>query len=117
MYNMRLIDADKFAERINASPAFPNMGQDGYFLREIVLDFLDKQPTVDIKTEVAKEIFAEIENHIRPFESAEDMHGRQAFENGDTTAMQIHQYAENLLGHFSDYIAELKNKYIGGVGE
>ena len=33
----RYIDADKLEARLNASPAFQNMGQDGYFLKEIVL--------------------------------------------------------------------------------
>jgi hypothetical protein len=44
----RYIDADKFEARINASPAFQNMGQDGFFLREIVLQILDGQPTADV---------------------------------------------------------------------
>jgi hypothetical protein len=44
----RYIDADKFAERIKASPAFSIMGQDGYFLQEVVLDLLDKRSTADV---------------------------------------------------------------------
>lgn len=39
----RYIDADKLIERINASPVFPNMGQDGYFLRDFVIDLINKQ--------------------------------------------------------------------------
>ena len=54
----RYIDADKFAERIKVSPAFPNMGFNGHFLRNIVLDLLDNAPTADVapKSEVDKDI-------------------------------------------------------------
>ena len=44
----RHIDADKFAERIKVSPAFPNMGFEGHFLRNVVLDLLDNAPTADV---------------------------------------------------------------------
>ena len=44
----RYIDADKFKARINASPAFQNMGQDGFFLKELILNILDGQPTADV---------------------------------------------------------------------
>ena len=45
---MRYIDADKFAERLRVSPAFPNMGMDGHFLRDVVLNMLDNTPTADV---------------------------------------------------------------------
>lgn len=44
----RYIDADKLIERVNASCAFPNMGQDGYFLRDCIIDIISKQPTADV---------------------------------------------------------------------
>lgn len=44
----RFIDADKFIERLNASPAFPNMGMDGYFLLGVVEDLLKSFPTADV---------------------------------------------------------------------
>ena len=44
----RYIDADKFAERIKASPIFPNMGQDGYFIQEFVLDLIDRTADADV---------------------------------------------------------------------
>ena len=44
----RYIDLDKAIERIESSPAFPNMGMDGYFLRDVVCDLLKKQPTDDV---------------------------------------------------------------------
>ena len=59
----RYIDADKFIERLKASPAFPNMGMDGYFLLDVVENLLKKFPTADVapKSEVAREIFEEID--------------------------------------------------------
>ena len=44
----RYIDLDKAIERIEGSPAFPNMGMDGYFLRDVVCDLLKKQPAADV---------------------------------------------------------------------
>jgi len=44
----RYIDLDKAIERLNFSPAFPNMGTDGYFLLGVVEDLLKKQPTADV---------------------------------------------------------------------
>ena len=44
----RYIDKEKFKERIQASPVFPNMGQDGYFVREFITDLIDRQPTADV---------------------------------------------------------------------
>ena len=44
----RYIDLDKAIERLNASPAFPNMGMDGYFLLGVVKNLLEKQPTAAV---------------------------------------------------------------------
>ena len=44
---MPYIDLNKALERLNASPAFPNMGADGYFLLGVVEDLLKNLPTVD----------------------------------------------------------------------
>ena len=44
----RYIDAEKLEARLNASPAFQNMGQDGFFLKEVVLNILDGQRTADV---------------------------------------------------------------------
>lgn len=44
----RYIDLDKAIERLNASPAFPDMGMDGYFLLGVVKNLLEKQPTADV---------------------------------------------------------------------
>ena len=52
----RYIDADNFKLRIKASPAFPNIGMDGYFLLDVVIDLLNNMPTADVtpKSEVDK---------------------------------------------------------------
>ena len=50
----RYIDADKFAERIKASPAFSNMGQDGLFLQDVVLEILKKFPAVKSTADVVE---------------------------------------------------------------
>jgi hypothetical protein len=44
----RYIDADKFAERIELSPAFKNMAFEGDLLQRVVLDLLDNAPTADV---------------------------------------------------------------------
>ena len=44
----RYIDADMFIERIEASPAFPNMGMDGEFLREVVINLINNAPASDV---------------------------------------------------------------------
>lgn len=51
----RYIDADKFTERIKASPAFRNI-YDGLLLQRVVIDLLNNIPTVDVvpKSEVEK---------------------------------------------------------------
>jgi hypothetical protein len=67
---MRYIDADKFIERLKASPAFPNMGMDGYFLLDVVENLLKKFPPADVapKSEVAREVIEFIENEIKAME-------------------------------------------------
>lgn len=88
---MRLIDADK-----------ADVEQIGCFYGaecrlEDVQEWLDEQPTVDIKTEVAREIFAEIEKKKI---NIKDHTGKM----GDVVMLKD--------------ITELKNKYTKeGVGE
>lgn len=55
---MRLIDADKFAEDIC------NLSSIDEHSANAVIFLLHEQSTVDIKTEVAREIFAEIESLV-----------------------------------------------------
>ena len=44
----RYIDADKLIERIEASPSFQNFGMDGYFLRDLVINLINRQPMVEL---------------------------------------------------------------------
>lgn len=44
----RYIDADKLVARINASPVFSNMGTDGFFIRECVLNLIDCLSAADV---------------------------------------------------------------------
>lgn len=64
----RYIDRDKLKARLNASPAFQNMGQDGIFLKEVVLNIIDGQPTAD---------------------AVEVRHGHWVKQKPDTEAMKI----------------------------
>ena len=61
----RYIDADKFTERIKASPAFRNV-DDGLLLQRVVIDILNNMPTADVapKSEVAKEVLLELKKQI-----------------------------------------------------
>lgn len=74
-------------------------------------------PTVSkmeqVRYEVVREIFEEIERHLNPYQIQEDIYTRRAHENGDMCDYQIHQYAEHVISHTLDYFAELKKKYIG----
>ena len=100
----RYIDVDKAIARIEASPAFPNFGQDGYFLREVILNILDGQPTAYVapRAEVVREIFGEIEkatnNHIKAISMLEPQNDYCA---GGKKALDI----------TLKVLAELKKKY------
>jgi hypothetical protein len=84
---MRLIDAVTTAELIEKKFNIP--------LAELV-DVFAEIPTIDIKTEVAREIFAEIEMLM--------LDGKIG-----------NVYPAKIIN--PNKYAELKNKYIGGVGE
>ena len=45
----KYIDAEMFAKRIEASPAFGNMAFEGELLRRVVLDLLDNAPNADVE--------------------------------------------------------------------
>ena len=44
----RYIDADALQQRIHSSPLFSNFGEDGWFIKDFVLDLIDRQPTADV---------------------------------------------------------------------
>lgn len=79
--------------------------------RERIQDVSDKIQKA--RTEVAREIFEEIERHLKPYEMQEDIYTRRAHENADMSDYQLHQYAEHVISHTLDYLLELKKKYIG----
>lgn len=85
---MRLIDADALIEQLISNGCMFTYGQN---VISAFISRIEGQTTVDIKTEVAREIFAEIENN--------------AF-----------AYGVNFVRN-KKTLDELKNKYIGGVGE
>jgi hypothetical protein len=71
---------------------------------------IHKAPTVDIKTEVARQIFAEIEKLISAKTHSYVLcgsHSHKAIDYG----------RQCTLREINAELAELKNKYIGGVGE
>ena len=42
------IEREALIQRLNASPIFTNFGEDGFFIRNAVLDIIEKQPTADV---------------------------------------------------------------------
>jgi hypothetical protein len=120
---MRLIDADALLEDLKDSKKDLQEIRDGLkYDDEIricdseILTFSEcimrvkNAPTVDIKTEVAREIFAEIEKLI----SAKTHNYLLC---GSRSQKSIEYGRQYTLRELNVEIAELKNKYIGGVGE
>lgn len=70
----KYIDLDEALERINASPAFPNVGVDGYFLLGTVDDLLKSQPIADVvpRSEVEK-LKKKYEEEIEDLESTQEI--------------------------------------------
>ena len=97
---MRLIDADALIK------GGWHLVRTGVSNQVLAVMSLADVPTVDIKTEVAREIFAEIEQIIQGKLKTLSLfkEDEEDFYMGETHAL------EKLLD-------ELKNKYIGGVGE
>lgn len=91
---MRLIDADALKERLKVSPIFPDFGQDGFFIRDMVIDLVDNQRTVDaVHRETLAQVMWErdvamkqLEEHGIPFGCKADVqavvHG-EWLDNGD----------------------------------
>lgn len=50
----RYIDADKLKKRIYASPMFFHFGEDGFFIRDGVLDLIEKFPIAISTADVAE---------------------------------------------------------------
>ena len=127
----RYIDADKFAKRIEVSPAFTNMGYEGQFLKNIVLDLLNNVPTADVapKSEVEQ---LRLENSILSqnadtafqdgLNEAQDLYAeqiktevaREIFEEIECMLIRYtleDRYGEYISTHSVDEFVELKKKY------
>lgn len=91
---MRLIDADKFAEDICNLSAIDEHSANA------VIFLLHEQPTVEIKTEVAREIFAEIDKRLDEL--------MIIVSPNDCFITTFRKTMEKVTAE----IAELKNKYI-----
>lgn len=43
----KYIDKEKLLQRLEASPIFNNFGEDGAFIKEFVLELIQRQPTIN----------------------------------------------------------------------
>lgn len=91
---MRLIDADALIEELKYKRRTDREGKK-YSGLECAISKVKKMPTIDSKTVVAKEIFAEIEKLLQRF-------------------MNEHDYS---IGDLLYDVTELENKYIGGMSK
>ena len=57
---MSYINKEKLLQRIEASPLFNNFGEDGFFIKNFVIELIREYP----QTDVAREIFEEIEKYM-----------------------------------------------------
>jgi hypothetical protein len=107
--NMRLIDADALLKE-DFTDSFVD-----FYDNTVFEAIIENAPTVDIKTEVAREIFAEIEKQTsEELKDVDDSYHRMRIKGRNAT---FYEGAKQSLESLSLYFAELKNKYIGGVGE
>lgn len=110
----RYIDADKFAARIKASPAFRNIN-DGLLLQRAVIDLLNNMPTADV---VPKSEVERLEKEIKALLAFKDYfsdlygHGLEIanwHENGEMEYFDM--FYESAV---DEYEAKLKKKYTEG---
>lgn len=109
----RYIDADVLIKKI-----YPmGIGDGKYTINAKAVKFaIDNTPTADVapKSEVAREIFAEIEEGLQYEIDLEDKNGRNAWGEGDTIGFHIHDYAEDKLDTLKIALSLLKKKYTEG---
>ena len=99
---MRLIDADALLQGL--CDGDPSRMEDFYY------NAIKDAPTVDIKTEVAREIFAEIEKYIQA-----ELKTLSIFDEDEDDFYTGERFGLKEIGK---KLAELKNKYTKeGVGE
>ena len=106
--NMRLIDADALIKKI-----FPYdvVDKKCYTINaKMIHEAIKESPTVDIKTEVAREIFAEMEGTLKA--------ATWLVKADFSSTVKERELKEKCCRDFLEYITELKNKYTKeGVGE
>ena len=100
----RYIDADALIaeyDRVHVGPAGG--------ARKLMVE----APTVDVvpKSELARKIFAEIEEALQYEKDLEDKNGRDAWDKGDTVGFHIHDYAEDKLETILVALSLFKKKY------
>ena len=120
---MRLIDADALLSELQEELEFDSpmhSEEENKYINSglrIAIKDVKYAPTIDIKTEVAREIFAEIDNEFRKMISvANDGVNRGIVEQNKFTLI-VNSNAVTILDTARLRIAELKNKYTkeGGV--
>ena len=102
----RYIDVDKAIESIRNG--------DGTPIQKLFAECcLLGVPAADVapKSEVAREIFAEIEEALQYEKDLEDKNGRDAWDKGDTVGFHIHDYAEDKLETILVALSLFKKKY------
>ena len=108
---MRYIDADDLKAVIKANdwsnPVVP----------DVVCLIIDRSLVADVapKSEVAREIFAEIDEALQYEIDIEDTRGRNAWAQGDVSGFQTHEYAEDKLDTIKIALSLFKKKYTEGA--
>jgi hypothetical protein len=106
-------DAIDIVEEAPTADVAPKSEVDWNSIPVDVCEALKQRAVEKAKTEVAREIIAELLDGLQYEIDMEDKQGRSAWENGDTTAYQIHQYAEEKLETFSLALSIFAKKYTG----
>ena len=109
----RYIDADKFTERIKASPAFRNI-YDGLLLQRVVIDLLNNIPTADVvpksEVEVWKQNRFNLYQRLKLHEIARQKVAREIFEEFERL-MENNEVWFGQTDEMREEFAELKKKY------
>lgn len=92
----------------NAIALIKSLQEDNAAKDETINNLIEQIKT--FRADTNKKFSERLKRHIEVYEHTEDLLERQTYENGDTAGQQIHQYAENLLGHLLEYIEELERE-------
>lgn len=87
----KYIDAEKLLQRLEASPIFYNFGEDGTFIKEFVMELIQRQPTInpdEIRIKAIDDFAVRLKKYYNSF-------------NGSTStilaAYHINQIAEEMM--------------------